>query len=127
MGETLQTTKEPKRIIQFPHVDGTFRSLGDNVYVDHCKKMVLFNREKGLRSYVKRTLITFPICFMIIDRQYLVISIDEIRHVENTSARHFKGEIIICDPQQELISVFLSEWEKIENSPYTKTISIEEF
>ena len=82
--------------------------------------MALFNREKGLISYVKRTLITFPICFIIIDRQYLVISVDEIRHDESTSEQHLKGEIIICDPQQELKSVFLSEWEKIENSPYTQ-------
>lgn len=116
-----------KRIIQFPQANGTFCSLSDNTYVDHCKKMVILQQSKGVRAYVKRTLVISPTSFLIIDRQNLIITLDAIRHLDGVSEQHQKAELIIYDPQQELIQVFLREWDRIENSPYTQTATIDEF
>ena len=116
-----------KRIYQTPLAGGNLHSLGDKIFVNHCKQMLMLNKDNGIQAYVKRTRLTFPIAFLIIDRQHLVISIDAFHHKENSIQRYMKGELIISDPKQELIKVFLTEWEQIENSPYTQTISLDEF
>jgi len=116
-----------KRIIQFPYVDGAISSLSDNIYVDHCKKMVMLQRSKGIRAYVKRTLVSFPTSFLIIDRQNLIITLDAIRHVNGNEEQYQKAELLIYDPQQELIQIFLREWDRIENSPYTQSVTYNEF
>jgi hypothetical protein len=116
-----------KRIIQFPQTTGRIRSLGDRIYVDHCKRMVILQQSKGIHCYVKRTLMAFPTSFLIVDRQYLVLALDSICHREGTSQEHQKSEIIISDPQQELVRVFLQEWDKIENSQHTQTVAMDEF
>lgn len=116
-----------KRIIQFPLINGNLTSLGDDVYIDHCKKMILLNQSKGIGTYIKRTLLTSPTSFLIIDRKYLIITLDRINYNNSKMEQHQKAEIIIFDPQQELINVFLKEWDTIENSPYTQTIRLDDF
>jgi hypothetical protein len=116
-----------KRICQFPQAGGSFRSLSDDIFVNHCKQMILLNNSKNIEAYVKRTRLMFPIAFIIIDRQYLIISVDAFHHKGNTNERYMKGEIVIYDPQQELIKVFLNEWNRIENAPHTQTVTIDDF
>lgn len=117
-----------KRICQFPQSGGSFRSLKDEIFINHCQQMILLNNaHKNTQVYVKRTRLVFPISFLIIDRLYLIISVDAFRHYGNTNERYMKGEIHVYDPQQELIKVFLHEWERIENAPDTQTLTEGDF
>ncbi len=116
-----------KRICQFPRSGRTLRTLKDTIFVEHCKKMVSLNHNKGIQSYVKRSRVSLPIAFIIIDRQHLVVSIDTFRYKGGNNERFMKGELIISDPQQELISVFMNEFDTVENSPNTHTVSLDEF
>lgn len=126
-----QTTKGAKftykRICQFPRSGRTLRTLKDTIFVEHCKKMVLLNQNKGIQSYVKRSRVSLPIAFIIIDRQHLIVSIDTYHHTGSNNERYMKGELIISDPQKELVSIFMNEFDTIENSPNTHTVSLDEF
>ncbi len=116
-----------KRIEQFDTEQGRLSSLQDAVYVDHLRRMMELQRDTRLNIYVKKALLAFPISFMMLDREYLVITFDGVSHV-NGEIRFFqKSELIIKDPQRELINVFLREWDRIENSPTTRTANFTDF
>jgi hypothetical protein len=112
-----------KQIIQFSDGAMDLHLLGDSIFVDHCRGMLALQAHEGTHTYVKKTSLTFPTAFLLIDREYLVLTIDSVRTTNSKIETHQKAEIVIKDPQQELIKVFLKEWEKIENSPATRAVS----
>jgi len=115
-----------KRICQFPK-EMNFDTLRDKIFIAHCKDLAELNRKSGYQCYLKKTLISSPISYSIIDRKYLILSVDEFRQKGEIIVRIPKGELIIYDPQRQIIDVFLSEWRRIENSHHTQTLTIDEF
>jgi hypothetical protein len=115
-----------KRICQFNPPESTFQDIDDQVFIKHCRAMLAIKESEGKRVYLKRTALAYPLTFLIVDRSHIVLHITGVRRVNNRSESYLKGEIIIHDPQQELIEVFLAEWELLDNANSTIAIDSKE-
>lgn len=112
-----------KRMVQFREPETKFSDLRGDAYLDHCREIARRAPLVNNRVYLKRTRYTNPVAFKLIDREYLVLHIAGVDQLTEQKANYLKGEIIIHDPRKELIQIFLREWDAIENSSYTRTIS----
>lgn len=113
------------RICQFDK-QVKFKSLKDRIFVDHCKEMILLS-QKYYRVHIKQTILKSPMSFIIIDQNYLIVSIDRIGYQNGKPEHHSTGELIIYDPQQRLVKVFEDEWHRIEHSPQTAEVTLDDF
>ena len=95
-----------KRICQFNPPESTFNDIDDPVFVKHCRAMLAIKDSQGKRVYLKRTALAYPLTFLMVDRKHIVLHITGVRRLNNRAESYLKGEIIIHDPQQELIEVF---------------------
>ena len=111
-----------KRICQFNPPTNSFQILDDPIFINHCLKMTTSESNKGHRVYLKRTAVFYPMTFKIIDRKYLILHITGVNRQGKKLLPFLKGELIIYDPQQELIDVFLKAWEHVENAPETVSV-----
>lgn len=112
-----------KRICQFIQSSSTFREIEDPIFLEHCRKMINLGQTSGYRVYLKKAVVSYPMTFKMVDRKYLILHINGMKHEGKRFLPYLKGEIIIHDPQQELISVFLRAWDQVENATETTSAS----
>ncbi len=115
-----------KRICQFNPPEMAFKDMSDEVFVKHCKLMCELQHNEEKRVFLKRTIVAYPLTFILVDRSNLVLHVVAVKRVSNQLQSYLRGEIIINGPQ-ELVNVFVREWEQIENSHYTVAVSPDEF
>jgi hypothetical protein len=114
-----------ERICQFSPETAKFSDMNFPAYTDHCYKMASKREEeKHIGIYLRKTKVHYPMTFKIIDRKYLVLHITGMDYSEKDKVRsRLLGEIIIHDPENLLISVFLKAWDVVKNSVETSIVS----
>jgi len=116
-----------KRICQLNPNNMTLKDINDPIFLDHCQKMLVARQQNEHRVYLQKTGVVYPFTFVVIDKIYLIIHLIGVKPVESHLESYLKGEIIIYDPQRELVEVFLNAWENVEHDVRTKTIDDHEF
>ncbi len=116
-----------KRICQLNPNNMTLKDTNDSVFLRHCQDMIVARQQNDHRVYLQKTGIVYPFTFVVIDKVYLILHLVGVKQVGTHLESYLKGEIIIYDPQRELVEVFLNAWENVENDIRTKTIDDHEF
>jgi len=118
-----------RRICQVDGVDSKnvlpFAGVQDNAFIEHCVQMCHM-RAAGKEVVLRVTRKTYPYKFVIIDQETLVLQLHHLEDDKKGEEQRIWCELIIADPKQELMPVFLRMWRSIEDDPETRTISLQQ-
>jgi hypothetical protein len=95
----------------------------ENVFADHCISMSDM-RSAAADVILKVSPNVYPYKFLIIDKSILILQLQEVDQAESDhDDPRTLCELIIDDPQRQLIDHFMKMWDKVENHPKTRAIT----
>jgi hypothetical protein len=109
-----------KRLCQVEDVSAPFRGVADQAFVDHCREMYQMREEVGARVTLRVTRRRCPYKFMIIDHRVMILSLHSLTRDDEPESW---CEILITDPQQDLVRIFLEIWDHMEDDAVTRNVS----
>jgi hypothetical protein len=112
-----------KRLCQVGDVTTPFRGVADQAFVDHCREMYQIRQDVGARVTLRVTRRRCPYKFMIIDHRVMILSLHSLTPDDEPESW---CEILITDPQQDLVRIFLEIWDTMDADAVTRNVSQEE-
>jgi hypothetical protein len=110
-----------KRIVQVEDPNGSLAQSEDETFVQHCRSMLDLRATKHHHVSLRVTKERFPFKFMMMDRSHLVLQLQEYN---DNGGFKILGEILISDPQSSLLSFFAEIWDRIDDDPQTRTVTL---
>ncbi|MFI5897697.1 hypothetical protein ACIA5D_47190 [Actinoplanes sp. NPDC051513] len=115
-----------RRYLQVPDTDAPFDEAGEahseNTFAGHCVKMCEMH-SAGRDVSLRVTPTSFPYKFLIIDRNVLILQLQELRETdENEREPRTMCELVISDPRGQLIQHFLGMWIQLEGHHRTRSL-----
>jgi hypothetical protein len=116
---TLSPPFAYKRIVQVDDTGNAFRGVKTQSMLDHCRDMLTLRDEKGYHVSLRVSRKRFPYKFVLIDRAALILQLQE--YDADGDNLTVWGDLIITDPQGDMVSVFQNIWNEIDDDPATRT------
>jgi hypothetical protein len=115
-----------RRYLQVPDTDAPFAEAGEshseNIFARHCVRMCEMH-SAGRDVSLRVTPTSFPYKFLIIDRQVLILQLQELCETdENEREPRTMCELVITDPRGQLIQHFLGMWIQLEGHHRTRSL-----
>lgn len=112
-----------KRICQVDDVSAPLWGVGTPEMFQHLRDMQSLHDVESMRVVVKFAEKKFPYKFLIIDREGLILQLQEF---DDRGRLAIWGELIIRDPTRHFIDPFLAIWQDMEDAPRTRTITAQD-
>jgi hypothetical protein len=110
-----------KRIVQVVDPKSSLLGAKNARFIEHCYAMLELRRLRGRRVSLRVARRRFPFKFMLIDRSRLVLQLQE--YDGGSAALKIWGEILISDPNRDLIAIFREIWEQVDDDAETRTVT----
>ncbi len=110
----------------FHHIRARATTSGGNehVFADHCIAMCEMRSAAQGSVILKVAPHIYPYKFVIIDRSVLVLQLHEVDSGgSDPDDPRTLCELVVDDPQRQLIDHFTSMWQKVDNHPHTRAIT----
>jgi len=110
-----------KRIFQVPDPASRLPEIGNENLVVHCREVLALHRERLHRVSMKVARRRFPFKMILIDDHSLIVQLQE--YDSTGKAFHLWGDLLISDPQRELISIFREIWDQIDGDDESRSLT----
>jgi hypothetical protein len=110
-----------KRIFQVPDPTSRLPGIDNKNLIAHCREILDLHRERLHRVSMKVARRRFPFKIVLIDDNFLIIQLQE--YDSTGKAFQLWGELRICDPQRELISIFREIWDQVDGDDESRSLT----